>query len=162
MAIFRSAGVVNPGKIVLTKLTLMMPRVTLNAELELMVKENILKPDVYIPVSFISKYLRKHPVVTGGNNFPVTYTLPGINSVRYIVLLFQVRELATYPTTQLFNNSTFNSPNNARANMIDISNIRAKVGGQSFYVSDYTDNILSSNHGSSFYNEFKRLRQELS
>jgi len=43
--------------------------------------------------------------------------------------------------------------------MLDISHIRAKVGGQSFYISDYTDNELNRSYGSSFYNEFKRLRQ---
>ena len=157
-AVFRSTGA-NAGKIKLDKIKLLMPRVTLNTELELRVKENILKPDVYIPVSFISKYLRKHTVNTGVSTFPVTYTLPGINSVRHIVLLFQARDLAVCPTLQVFNNSIFNSPNSTREKMLDISTIRAKVGGQSFYVSDYTDNDLSSNHGSSFYNEFKRLRQ---
>ena len=44
--------------------------------------------------------------------------------------------------------------------MIDISNIRAKVGGQSFYISDYTNNDLNSNLGSSFYNEFKKLSHD--
>ena len=132
---------------------------TLNDELNLRVKENILKPDVYVPVSFINKYIRKHTVIPGVNNFTIPISLPTINLVRHIVLFFQAREIATYPTEQVFNNSIFNSPYSAAVNMIDISSIRAKVGGQTFYISDYTDNIFSSGHGSSFYNEFKRMRQ---
>ena len=159
MAVFRSA-ITDAGKIQLSKIKWLMPRVKLNPELELRVKENILKPDVYIPVTFISKYLRKHTVNRAVRDFPITYTLPGINSVRYIVVLFQSRDLAVYPNVQTFNNSIFNNPNNARENMIDISSIRAKVGGESFYISDYTVNDLSTNYGSSFYNEFKRLRQD--
>ena len=44
--------------------------------------------------------------------------------------------------------------------MINISSIRAKVGGQSFYISDYTENDFSSNMAARFYNEFKKLRQD--
>ena len=57
LAIFRSRTGTEPGKITLTKLKWMMPRVTLNPETELRVREDILKPDVYIPVNFIGKYL---------------------------------------------------------------------------------------------------------
>ena len=159
MAIYRHVNA-DVGKIRLDKIRWMMPRVTLNPELSIRLKETILKPDVNIPVSFINKYLRKHTVVTGVINFPVTYTLPGINSVRYIVLLFQTRDLLAYPILQTFNNSTFNNPFNRRTSMIDISNITAKVGGQSFYIGDYTNNNMSTNLGSSFYNEFKKLRQD--
>ena len=114
----------------------------------------------YVPVSFITKRIDKHPVVPGVNSFPVNYLLSGINSVRYILLVFQVRDLAVYPTVQVFNNSLFNHPYNSRANMIDISNINARVGGTAFYVSNYNNNDLSTNKGSSFYNEFKKLRQD--
>ena len=44
--------------------------------------------------------------------------------------------------------------------MIDVSNITAKVGWQSFYIGEYSNNNLSINHGSSYYNEFKRIRQD--
>ena len=113
MAIYRYRNGTEAAKIILDKIKWMMPRVILNPETELRVRESILKQDVYVPVNFIGKYLRKHPVVTGGTNFPVTYTLPGINSVRYIVLLFQVRDLTVYPNIQVFNNSLFNDPYNS-------------------------------------------------
>ena len=54
----------------------------------------------------------------------------------------------------------FNNPYNSRQNIIDISNITAKVGWQSFYIGEYSDNDLSINHASCYYNEFKRLRQD--
>ena len=163
MAVFKHRNVAHNGKVKIEKIRWLMPRVTLSPELELSMKENILKPDVYIPVRFVSKYLRKHTPVTGGANFPITYTLPGINSVRYIIILFQIRDKQVYPdaqTTQIFNNSVFNSPDNRRVNMIDISSIKAKVGGESFYISDYTNNNMSTNFSASFYNEFKKLRQD--
>ena len=78
------------GKIRLDKIKWMMPQVTLNPELSLRVKELD-----SIPVDFITKHLRKHPVVAGVSNFPVTYTLPNVNSVRYIIVLFQIRDLGS-------------------------------------------------------------------
>ena len=143
------------GKIRLDKIKWMMPRVTLNPELSLRAKE--LKQ---IPVEFVTKHLRKHPVVTGVSNFPITYTLPNVNSVKYIIVIFQIRDLTFYPDAQSFNHSCFNNPFNRRKNIIDVSNITAKVGWQSFYIGESTNNDFSKNYGSSYYNEFKRLRQD--
>ena len=143
------------GKIRLDRIKWMMPQVTLNPELSLRVKENFT-----VPVEFVTKHLRKHPVVAGVSNFPVTYTLPNVNSVRYIIVLFQIRDLTVYPDSQAFNYAIFNNPYNSRENIIDISNITAKVGWQSFYIGEYSNNNLGINHGSSYYNEFKRIRQD--
>ena len=74
-----------------------MPRVTLNPSLDL---------EIPVTAEFVTKHLRKHPVVTGVSNFPITYTLPNVNSVRYIIVLFQIRDLAIYPDSQAFNYAT--------------------------------------------------------
>ena len=104
--------------------------------------------------------MRKHPIVPGVNNFPITYTLSNINLVKYIIVVFQIRDLGLFPDSQAFNHSLFNHPYNRRKNIIDVSNISAKVGWQSFYIGEYNDNDFSKNYGSSFYNEFKNLRQD--
>jgi hypothetical protein len=129
----------------------MMPRVTLNPSLDL---------EIPVTAEFVTKHLRKHPVITGVSNFPITYSLPNVNSVKYIIVIFQVRDTKFFLDAQSLNHSTFNNPYNRKQNIIDVSNITAKVGWQSFYIGESTNNDFSKNYGSSYYNEFKRLRQD--
>ena len=56
MAVYRYRAGTEAAKIRLDKIKWMMPRVVLNPETELRVKEDILKQDVYVPVAFIGKY----------------------------------------------------------------------------------------------------------
>ena len=129
MSVFRHiVTTLTDGKIRLDNIRWMMPRVILNPELSLKLKTL----EIPRPSKFITKRIDKHTVVTGVSNFPIMYTLPDIRSIRYIIVVFQIRDLAIYPNPQAFNYAIFNNPYNSSQNMIDVSSITARVGRQHF------------------------------
>ena len=157
-AIYKYGAATPLGMVKLDKLIWFMPRLTLNTDARLETKKLILENKTMIPVDFMGKCLHQHPVITGVNRQQFKYDMPNINSIRYVVLVVQVRDKTVCPTLQDFNHSIINDPYTARINSADISCIKAKVGGKSFYIDSFTNNGAANNFAAQYYHEFKKLR----